>query len=308
MYNIGYKLYMLTVAFLSHHSKHLVTKNIEKIVNYDLDISILIIENSLDKSLKDDLLAKYSKNVEVYIPNENLGFAKGMNKALELSKDNFVLISPPDVDFSFDCLKDLISCIKNFKDFVLIAPTYSDENQFKNYDTNIFSKKSEDIKTFKVLEKYTLKEVDWIDSSVIVNKDKAKNLKIMDEKFFLYFETMDMCLNFKRENKKMYVVENIKFDHIGGASHEKKYNFEANLSRNWHYNWSKFYYFKKNYSYLYAFKKSLPILLKLIFKYFSNLFSNNKRGRDLIKAELNGMISSIFLKESSFRPFSKKFD
>ncbi len=297
---------MLTVAFLSHHSKHLITKNIEKIVNYGLNISVLIIENSLDHSFKNELLAKYSKSVEVYIPDENLGYAKGMNKALELSKDNFVLISPPDVDFSFDCLNDLMNCIKNFKDFVLIAPTYRDENQFKNYDTKIFSKESKNKKTFKILEKYLLKEVDWIDSSVIVNKGNVKHLKIMDENFFLYFETMDMCLNFKRQNKKMYVVENIKFDHIGGASHEKKYNFEANLSRNWHYNWSKFYYFKKNYSYLYAFKKSLPILVKLIFRYFSNLVFNKKRERDLIKAEFNGMIASVFLKKSSFRPFSKK--
>ena len=305
MYNIGYKLYMLTVAFLSHHSKHLVTKNIDKIVNYGLDISVLIIENSLDQSLKEDLLAKYTKNVDVYIPNENLGYAKGMNKALELSKDNFVLISPPDVDFSFNCLNDLIDCIKSFKDFVLIAPTYHDENQFKNYDVNIFSKKLKNKKTFKVREKYSLTEVDWIDSSVIVNKNNAKDLKIMDENFFLYFETMDMCLNFKKKNKKMYVVENIKFDHMGGASHEKKYNFEANLSRNWHYNWSKFYYFKKNYSYLFAFKKSLPILIKLIFRYFINLVSNNKKSKDLIKAELNGLITSIFLKKSSYRPFSK---
>ena len=58
-----------------------------------------------------------------------------MNKALELSKDNFVLISPPDVDFSLALFpNDLINCIKIFKDFVLIAPTsfYRDENQFKN--------------------------------------------------------------------------------------------------------------------------------------------------------------------------------
>ena len=67
----------------------------------------------------------------------------------------------------------------------------------------------------------------------------------MDENFFLYFETMDMCRKFKKENKKMFIIENIKFDHFGGASHEKKYDFQASLSRNWHYNWSKFYYFSK---------------------------------------------------------------
>ena len=35
---------MLTLAFLSHHSNHLISKNIEKIVNYGLDISFLVVE------------------------------------------------------------------------------------------------------------------------------------------------------------------------------------------------------------------------------------------------------------------------
>ena len=104
---------MLTVAFLSHHSKHLISKNIEKIVNYNLNISILVIENSLDHSLKDDLELKYKNIVEVHIPDENLGFAKGMNKALELSKTNFVFLSPPDVSLSYDCIKNLIDCLSH---------------------------------------------------------------------------------------------------------------------------------------------------------------------------------------------------
>ena len=30
----------------------------------------------------------------------------------------------------------------------------------------------------------------------------------------------------------MYIVNNIKFDHLGSKSHDKKFNYEANLSRN----------------------------------------------------------------------------
>ena len=43
----------------------------------------------------------------------------------------------------------------------------------------------------------------------------------------------------------MYVCEKIKFEHLGGQSQEPRFNFEATLSRNWHYCWSKFYYYKK---------------------------------------------------------------
>ena len=93
---------------------------------------------------------------------------------------------------------------------------------------------------------------------------------------------------------------------MGGSSHDKKYNFEANLSRNWHYNWSKFYYFKKNHNYLYALKKFIPILFKLIIKLIIKLILNKKNESLLIKAELNGIITSLFLKESSYRPYIKK--
>ena len=124
---------MLTLAFLSHHSKHLITKLVDKIINYDLGVKILIIENSIDHQLKYELESKYKKQVKVFLPNENLGFSKGMNKAIELSDAQFVFLNPADVILSHTCIQNLLSCLNNFKDFTLLAPTYTDEKIYKNY-------------------------------------------------------------------------------------------------------------------------------------------------------------------------------
>jgi len=126
----------------------------------------------------------------------------------------------------------------------------------------------------------------------------------MDENMFIYFETMDMCLNFKKQNKKMFIIDNIKFEHMGSSSHDKKYNFEANLSRNWHYNWSKFYYFKKHYNYFYALKKVYPNLsraIKTYIKYFLSTKEIDIGLRTLSKYEIKGIIASIMLRKSNFR-------
>ena len=294
---------MLTLAFLSHHSKHLITKLVDEIINYDLGVKILIIENSIDHQLKYELESKYKKKVKVYLPNENLGFSKGMNKAIELSDDQFVFLNPADVILSHTCIQNLLNCLNNFKDFTLLAPTYKDEKIYKNYEEFLFSKKRE---THQLkIENFNLKEVDWIDGTFIVNKEKIENNKIMDENIFIYFETMDMCLNFKKKNQKMFVVENIKFEHIGGSSHERKFNFEAKLSRNWHYNWSKFYYFKKNFSYLYALKKFSTVLLKNALKLLYYFMTRNKESYLLKKAEINGSMQSILLNKSNYRPYKK---
>ena len=294
---------MLTLAFLSHHSKHLITKLVDEIINYDLGVKILIIENSIDHQLKYELESKYKKQVKVYLPNENLGFSKGMNKAIELSDDQFVFLNPADVILSHTCIQNLLNCLNNFKDFTLLAPTYKDEKIYKNYEEFLFSKKRE---THQLeIENFNLKEVDWIDGTFIVNKEKIENNKIMDENIFIYFETMDMCLNFKKKNQKMFVVENIKFEHIGGSSHERKFNFEAKLSRNWHYNWSKFYYFKKNFSYLYALKKFSTVLFKNALKLLYYFITRNKENYLLKKAEINGSMHSILLNKSNYRPYKK---
>ena len=294
---------MLTLAFLSHHSKYLITKLVDEIINYDLGVKILIIENSIDHQLKYELESKYKKQVKVYLPNENLGFSKGMNKAIELSDDQFVFLNPADVILSHTCIQNLLNCLNNFKDFTLLAPTYKDEKIYKNYEEFLFSKKRE-THQFEI-ENFNLKEVDWIDGTFIVNREKIENNKIMDENIFIYFETMDMCLNFKKKNQKMFVVENIKFEHIGGSSHERKFNFEAKLSRNWHYNWSKFYYFKKNFSYLYALKKFSTVLFKNALKLLYYFITRNKENYLLKKAEINGSMHSILLNKSNYRPYKK---
>ena len=294
---------MLTLAFLSHHSKYLITKLVDEIINYDLGVKILIIENSIDHQLKYELESKYKKQVKVYLPNENLGFSKGMNKAIELSDDQFVFLNPADVILSHTCIQNLLNCLNNFKDFTLLAPTYKDEKIYKNYEEFLFSKERE---THQLeIENFNLKEVDWIDGTFIVNREKIENNKIMDENIFIYFETMDMCLNFKKKNQKMFVVENIKFEHIGGSSHERKFNFEAKLSRNWHYNWSKFYYFKKNFSYLYALKKFSTVLFKNALKLLYYFITRNKENYLLKKAEINGSMHSILLNKSNYRPYKK---
>ena len=294
---------MLTLAFLSHHSKYLITKLVDEIINYNLGVKILIIENSIDHQLKYELESKYKKQVKVFLPNENLGFSKGMNKAIELSDDQFVFLNPADVILSHKCIQNLLNCLNNFKDFTLLAPTYKEEKIYKNYEEFLFSKERE---THQLeIENFSLKEVDWIDGTFIVNKEKIENNKIMDENIFIYFETMDMCLNFKKKNQKMFVVENIKFEHIGGSSHERKFNFEAKLSRNWHYNWSKFYYFKKNFSYLYALKKFSTVLFKNALKLLYYFMTRNKENYLLKKAEINGSMHSILLNKSNYRPYKK---
>ena len=289
---------MFTIVFLSFHSE----LHIKRLV-FDIKkkYPIIVIENSLNVKLKKELEEKFD-NVKVIIPPKNIGISAGYNLAIKESKTNLVFLNPTDIVITNKCLENLEECISKIKDFTLLAPTYDDESVYKNYE--IFDQKK--INTHyenEIFEKYKIKEVDFIDNDFILNKKHFEDIGFFDENIFIYFETMDLCKKVRLANKKIYVCEKIKFEHFGGQSHEPKFNFEATLNRNWHYNWSKFYYFKKNFGYFLALRKILPNFLRSLKRLLISKIYNKKIEYSLRKAELLGIIKSVFNKPSDYRPF-----
>ena len=61
-------------------------------------------------------------------------------------------------------------------------------------------------------------------------------------------------------------------NHFGGASHDSKVNKQMELSRNWHWMWSTFYYHKKHFGYTRSILKVYPKLFSSLFKFLIYLF------------------------------------
>ena len=79
------------------------------------------------------------------------------------------------------------------------------------------------------------------------------------------------------------------------------YDLKYKLSRNWHYCWSKFYFYKKNYSYTFALKKISPNFITAIKSLIFNLLKINSSGILISIAQISGILNSLMLKSSSYR-------
>lgn len=294
---------MISLVFLSFHSAHHI-RRILKTINQKY--KIIVIENSSDLDLKYELEKKYS-NVHVEVCSENLGFSKGMNLGIKLAETKFVFLNPADIDISNKLLNSLEDITKSFDDFGMLTPAYKDRSIHSNF--YVWKKKGIDKIISTPNNNYKLKEVDFIDGTILLNKQKVKN-EIFDENFFIYFETMDLSKRLIEKNIKLFACEELTFNHYGGQSHEKKFNFQAQLSRCWHYNWSKFYYYRKHYNYFHALKKTLPNFKRALISFFFNslfFFKNNSNENRLLALnEMKGIISSAMFKKSSYRLQYKK--
>ena len=274
----------LTIIFNAYFSQQSLIKVLKNLKNF----KIIIIENSLQQKIKTELEKKY-KNVNVIIPSHNLGLAKGYNLGISKAKTKYVFLNTPDMLIKSRSIKKLLTLSKKIKKLGIISPRYDDEKNFKNY---IINKNSSD--------KGQLLLVDSIDNNFLINKKLVKN-NLFDENYFLYFETVDFCLNLKRNGLKLFVAKNVFFKHFHSRSVDKKYDKIVKKIRAWHYNWSKFYYYRKNFNYIYAITKILPNFYQSIKNFIINFFKLDFFKSKLNLIEIYGIISAVMCLKSFYR-------
>ena len=224
---------------------------------------VVVVENSKNSEFKNKIEEKYS-NVECILAGDNLGYAKGNNLGLSTVNSKYALILNPDAKLEKNTLRNFFITASKIKDFSIIGPAKQDE-----LNENDISSEKEDFFEVNELKGFAM----------FLNMKQFKEIGFFDENFFIYLEEIDLCKRLRKENKKIYLDKNIIIHHLGGRSHDSSINFEMELSRNWHWMWSTFYYNRKHYGYFYSLVKIsgkfLSSLINLIF--FSIIFKNKKR-------------------------------
>jgi N-acetylglucosaminyl-diphospho-decaprenol L-rhamnosyltransferase len=278
----------LTFIIVTFKSDHIIHECIESLPK---DSNIIIIENSNSLEFKKKLEAKYSKiNV---ITQENTGMGSANNKGIKLCKTDYAFVINPDVKFYENTMSELITLSSKYNDYSILAPI-SDDTKYPNY--KIKNKKIKD-------NDPDFLNVDSVDGyAMLINKKRFSDNIYFDENFFLYLENDDLCLRKKKENNKIYVAKKAKINHLGGKSHSINHEKGIELSRNWHWMWSKFYFNKKHYGYSKAFLKSLPTLITSIIKFLYYFLICNKFKRKIYVMRFLGLINSMFGKKSWYRP------
>ena len=105
-----------TFVIVSFKSSHLIENHIKSIEDKN---QIIIIENSLDRNLKEKLERLY-KNVEVVIPETNLGYGRGLNLGIQKSKNNFVICMVADLNIEKKCFIEIGNIVLKFKNFSIL--------------------------------------------------------------------------------------------------------------------------------------------------------------------------------------------
>ena len=263
------------------------------------DIKIFIVDNSNDKKFKENIEKKYN-NIECVLSSENLGMGSGNNLGLRHIKTDYAIILNPDVVLEKDTIQEIINESKHISNFAILAPLSIDP-KYPNYK---LSNKSNN--EFNNHTPFKVKSVDGF--AMVLNLKKInlienfKNFNYFDENFFMYLENDDLCKRLIENNENIFVIPKSKIKHLGARGVNPEHAHEVELSRNWHWIWSKFYFNKKHKGYLYAFFTGIPYFLSATLKFILYLILNNREKKQIYFQRISGFLTAVMGKKSYYRP------
>ena len=250
------------------------------------EVNKIIVENSKNSELKHDLEKKY-ENLQCYLMSENMGYGRANNFGIHKSETDYVFILNPDAILLKNTLSNLCEVL-NSENFAIAAPL----------DTK-------DLNKFTFNQKGIV-DVDFVKGfAMILNKKKLNN-QFFDEKIFLYLEEIDLCKRVKKLNGRIIII-NTSVEHLGGLSHGNRDDLEMEKSRNWHWMWSTFYYYKKHNGYLYGLYLTIPKFISSLFKLIFYKIFRNDDNKEKYKMRFLGLLNSYLLRKSSYRPYKDKY-
>ena len=117
----------------------------------------------------------------------------------------------------------------------------------------------------------------------------------------MYLENVDLCLRVKKKDGKIFIIKNSKIHHLGSQAVDSRHAKEVELSRNWHWMWSKFYFNKKHRGTLISTFLGLISLLGNFLNYLICTITFHEK-RNIYKMRTSGIFNALLGRQSWFRP------
>jgi len=208
----------ISIVIVNYNSKEKTKDCLKSIKDSDLGdlkYEIIVVENNSSDKLDD--LKKEIIDFKLIKSPVNLGMGGGNNLAIKKAQGEFVLILNPDTILKKVVIKIFWEYIKENPDVYIVGPKLLNPDLslqfscakfprpwtpiFRRTFLSRFFKKHLDWFLMKNFSHDIIKEVDWLMGSCLMIR--KKDFEGFDERFFMYFEDIDVCRRAWREGKKV---------------------------------------------------------------------------------------------------------
>jgi len=206
-----------------------------------LTYKVILIDNkSLDASV--DMVREEFPSVRLIPLEKNIGYARGVNAGIKSIECKYYLILNMDTTIVQEkAIEKMVEFMNSNRKVGLAGPKLINPNGTVQVSTCLFPKFMYPIyrRTFlkkfpnakKSIHKYLMFDwdhnesitVDWVlGTGMIVRNEAIKQVGLMDERFFMYFEDVDWCRRFWENQWQVYYMHDIQIVHYHSRGSAKK--------------------------------------------------------------------------------------
>ncbi|MGN6214219.1 glycosyltransferase family 2 protein [Parafilimonas sp.] len=218
-------MYQLVSSIVIYNNDPLVIQNaINSALQTNLKTKLFLIDNSETDSLK---YLAYNPNVEYIFNNQNIGYGKAHNIALNqsINLSSYHLVLNPDIKFAPGTLESIIAYMQTHPDVGLLMPKVFYKNGELQKLCNPLPKPINPISrrfflntnwARRINDDYELKGFNYDHCLNVPNLsgcfmflrcDTLKRIGFFDERYFMYMEDVDLCRRIHAVSKTMYYPE-----------------------------------------------------------------------------------------------------
>lgn len=234
----------VSVIVVSFNSEDFIEKCVTSLLrNLPKNGEIIVCDNaSEDKTV--EKLRKFKSAIKLIESSENLGFSKANNLAAKQALGEYLFFLNPDTEFKKPILDELISFYQKNSEIGIVAPKLIMPNgkiqasvkklptiwgAFKEYILGIKHNYSEYVPE----SKYPVEVEAIYGAAFLIKKNLFESVGEFDEKYFLYYEDIELCNRLKKIGKKIFYYPSVELIHmVGGTkSTQDKYkiNYESSI-------------------------------------------------------------------------------
>jgi len=288
----------LSIIIVSYNAATYLRSCLESIFepNHGFSFETIVVDNkSTDNSVA--TVRKEFPQVRLVENSHNAGFAKANNIGLAKATGKYVLFLNSDTKILGDGLSRLIHFLDKNQEVGVVAPKlvypdFTDQGVARQFPTPInafFGRKTLLTRLFPTnrFSKRYLKclqhtsnasfEVDWVSgASLMTRKEILDTEGSFDEKFFMYWEDLDLCYRIKKAGWNVYCVPTAIVVHFEGKSTSPKVSNRSIIE----FNKGVYRYYRKHHIHSFFEMKNIIAVLGLTLRALSLLaFNQIKKGK-----------------------------
>ncbi len=212
---------------------------------------VIVVDNSESDDFGDSFRAEFPEVIFLKSPG-NIGMGAGNNLGFSKATGNFTLILNPDTLVKRGAIRHLFSVMENREDIGISGPKLLNSDGTLQYSCLRFPRPWTPVLRRTFLGRFTSdhlsrylmldfdhgsqRDVDWMmGSCLMIRSDTYRELGGFDERFFMYFEDIDLCRRvWRRGLRVVYCPLSIVIhDHGRGSARDRWYiaPFTSKLAR-----------------------------------------------------------------------------